>query len=222
MVAEAGDHRHVADVECLGLRPRVAAELHPVRHAIVGEEVVHHRLALDAIHQMREALRVVVVVVVRDQREVQQRSHILRPAVVQVDGERLLGRLHDQAHVVHVPYRRMVDVRDDRLLHLPQHLLERRLEPPKHGEAPRRRIKLVLRQLDARSPIRGKLIRLDGVDLALAQVQLRAIRSIGSPRGLCRNRRREHPRAEPSPRNLFVQHGNSFASTRSLGEECIT
>ena len=82
---------------------------------------------LPAVHGDLEAFRVVVAVVVRDERKIQHRRKLLGAPVVEVDRKKRLRSLHHKPHVVHVPDRRMVNVSHRGLLHLAQHVRERRL-----------------------------------------------------------------------------------------------
>ena len=127
---------------------------------------------LDAVHGELELLRVVVVVVVRDKREVKKRREFLRPPMVQVDGEHRRRGLDHEPHVVHIPYRRPVDVHYVSVLRLAEHLVERRLQPPKHWESGNMLRKQIAGHLCARRPIRLEILRRNRVDLSLAHVQV--------------------------------------------------
>ena len=102
VVRERGLDCHVLQVErLLGAREAARHALGEVG-AVVVVEVGDDGLA-GAVNGVEEAVAVVVVVVVRDESEVEDRLEARRLPVVNVDGEERLRRLHDDAHVVYEP-----------------------------------------------------------------------------------------------------------------------
>ena len=169
MVAKPRNDLYVAVLKYLPLRPRIAAGL-PVLHSIVAEEVVHHRFAMYAIHRILEPLRVMVGMVVRNQREIEQRRKFLRSPVMEIDGKQPVGRLDDNAHIVKVPYRRPVQILDHGMAHLVIHLGKRFFKPADRRISAFHFTQFGRRNIQSRFAIPDKKIRHDVVDLLLPQI----------------------------------------------------
>ena len=170
MVAETGDDGDVAELELFRPGAGVAALLDPVPCAVVVEEVIDNGLVLLAVHRELEGLGVVVVVVVRDEGEVEKRRELLGTAVVQVDREQGFRRFDNQPHVVDEPDCGMVDVVYNRFLHLAKDLVKGVIQPPQGGQAPESGLQFCRVRIESRPPVVCVVLRGDQVNLPLADL----------------------------------------------------
>ncbi len=124
MVGGSRENGGVAKVEGLATARIAARHAAAAKRAVVVEEVGHHRLAR-AVHGFEEGGIDMVVVVVRDEREVEKRSQERPLAVGNVNPENGARRLDDDSHVVEEPHGRRRAVGDLGCADLGDDLVER-------------------------------------------------------------------------------------------------
>ena len=169
VVGERGLDRHVLQVERLcGAREAAGHPLGEIRTVVVVE-VGDHGLAR-AVDRVEEAVAVVVVVIVRDEREVEVGFEARGLAVVDVDGEERLRRLDDHAHVVDIPDGGLV--RHRRGLYLGEDLVERLVVAFEAGTRGVGGESVGVGKLHARQLEGGIVLRRDGVELLLEGVEV--------------------------------------------------